>query len=375
MQIHKKYGLTRFINARGTFTPLGVSRSSDKIARASAEALSEFFVIEELQTVVSEAIARLTDAEAGTVTHCTAAGITLSVAAVMAGSTPDKVAALPDTTGMANRVVLPAGHAIDYGQSLLQALRLAGATPVLAGTDEACSTGDLEKELAHEDTAGLLLVSSRLVHGERVDFIEAVAAAHRRGVPAIIDGAAQDMRINELLAAGADIVLTSAHKYLAAPTAGLIIGRKEMIRAVRAHENGIGRAMKATKEGIIGVLTALEEREQLDLNSWRNEQDEKVTGFVAQANELPGIKARLVPDPSGMPFSRACLTLNPLQSGMDARELAHVLRTGVPQIWVMEHKVDANQLYLELVPLTDSELQVILARLATVLSRKGKQKV
>ena len=61
----------------------------------------------------------------------------------------------------------------------------------------------------------------------------------------------------------ADLVLVSAQKYLASPTAGLIIGRKRLVHACRAHEKGIGRAMKATKEAVIGVLAALEERQNL----------------------------------------------------------------------------------------------------------------
>ena len=373
MQIHKKYGFTKIINARGTFTPLGVSRSSKEVAGAAAAALSEFFVIDELQDLASEVIARLTGAEAATVTHCAAAGITLSAAAAIAGSAPDKVAALPNTTGMANRVVLPAGHSINYGGSLLQALRLAGAIPVLAGTDVACSIGDLNQALMHPDTACLLLVSSRLVRGEMVDPVEAVAAAHYRGVPAIIDGAAQDLRIKELLATGADIVLLSAQKYLAAPTAGLVIGRNEIVNAVRAHEIGIGRAMKATKESIIGVLTAIEERERLDLSEWISLQEEKVKGFIAQANEIPGISAMAVRDPSGLPVLRACLTVDPMGAGMDARALVHALRQGSQPIWVMEHNIDKEQLFLELVPLVDEEIQVILLQLTAILSEAQNQ--
>ncbi|MEV7192750.1 aminotransferase class V-fold PLP-dependent enzyme [Streptomyces sp. NPDC093510] len=76
---------------------------------------------------------------------------------------------------------------------------------------------DLEDALAHPDTACLLLVSSRLVRGADVPLAEAVAAAHRRGVPAVVDGAAQDLRIGELPATGADLVLVSGQKYLGPP--------------------------------------------------------------------------------------------------------------------------------------------------------------
>ena len=81
---------------------------------------------------------------------------------------------------------------------------------------------------------------------------KAVKLAKNLGVPTIIDGAAQDFRIEELLETGADVVLVSGQKYLASPTAGLVFGKREYVDAVRAQDKGIGRGMKATKEAIIG---------------------------------------------------------------------------------------------------------------------------
>ena len=387
MKIHDRYALTRVINAAGAFTPLGVSRSSAAVGRAAGEALGEFFVMDELQEAAGAAIARLSGGEAGAVTHCVAAAITLCVAAAVAGGAAARVAALPDTTGMPTRVVIPAGHVIDYGHSILQAIRLAGATPVVAGSERRCTIEDLEAELAHgetapdetahgetapdetaqDETACLLLVSSRLTRGEAVDLAGAVAAAHRRGVPAIVDGAAQDLRIGELLATGADLVLVSAQKYLAAPTAGLVIGRADLVAAVRAHEKGIGRAMKASKEAICGVLAAIEEREATDPAAWQRAQDEKVAGFVRRAETLPGVGAAVVADPTGAPFSRARLTIVPTRAGMDAAALAQALMSGTPPVWVMKQGLDEGQVNLELVPLHAGEVETILARLAEIL--------
>jgi uncharacterized pyridoxal phosphate-dependent enzyme len=367
MEIHKQYRLTHVINASGTYTPLGVSRSSEHVRRLVAEALGEFFVIDELQAVLSQEIASMTGAEAGAATHCVAAGITLSIAAAMAGDAPDAVAALPDAGGMPNRVVIPAGHEVNYGHSILTDIRLAGATPVIAGSDAACRAHDLEVALAHDRTACLLLVSSRLVRGQPIDLAEAVAAAHRRGVPAIIDGAAQDMRIEALLATGADIVLVSAHKYLASPTAGLIVGKRGLVQACRAHERGIGRAMKATKEAILGVLAALDERRQLDMEAWRAEQSAKVDWFIRRANRIRGIHATALPDPAGMPFSRVCLQVDSTPGGWNAAVLAKVLKAGVPSVWMMEQAANDGILMLELVPLSEDEMRVIVERIAAAI--------
>ncbi len=367
--LHERFGLTRVINAAGTFTPVGVSRSSEAVARATAEALRHFLVIEELQAAADRALARHAGAEAGAVTHCVAAGITQAIAAAMAGSDPERVAALPDTSGMADRVVIPAGHAVDYGHPILTDIRLAGATPVVAGSERGCSLADIEVALSHRGTACLLLVSSRLTRGQPLDFAEAVAMAHRHGVPAIIDGAAQDLRMRELLATGADLALFSAHKYLASPTAGLIVGRRDLVRACRAQERGIARAMKPGKEAIAGVLAALEEREQLDLPRWRASQRVKVAHFIGQAGTIPGIRATEVPDPAGMPLSRVSLEILPGGPRWNAVALAAALRDGDPSIRTMDRAAAQGRLLLELVPLQEDELQAILDRIAA-LSRE-----
>jgi L-seryl-tRNA(Ser) seleniumtransferase len=366
--LHERFGLTRVINAAGTFTPVGVSRSSEAVARATAAALGDFFVIEELQAAADRALAKHAGADAGTVTHCAAAGITQAIAATMTGSDPERVAALPDSSGMADRVVIPAGHAVDYGHPILTDIRLAGATPVVAGNERGCSLADIESALAHRGTACLLLVSSRLTRGQPIDLAEAIAAAHRRGVPAIIDGAAQDLRMRELLATGADLAIFSAHKYLASPTAGLIVGRRELVQACRAQERGIARAMKPSKEAIAGVLAALEEREQLDLPRWRASQRVKVAHFIGQANTIPGIRASEAPDPSGMPFSRISLEVSPAGRRWDAVALAAALRDGTPSIRTMDRAATQGRILLELVPLEDDELQAILDRIAAIAS-------
>ncbi len=340
-----------------------MSRSSPAVRAAVADALGEYFVIDELQAAVSARVAGLTGAEAAAVVHCTAAAIAISVAAAMAGEAPDRVQRLPDASEMPNQVVIPAGHVVDYGQSILTAIRLAGATPVIAGAVARCEIVDVERALAGERTACLLLVSSRLTRGEPVDLAAAVAAAHARGVPAMIDGAAQDFRLPELLATDADLVLLSAQKYLAAPTAGLIVGRTALVRACRAQERGIGRGMKASKEALVGVLAALEEREALDLPAWQAEQARKVDWFVAQAGGIPGIVASVTPDTSGLPFSRVRLQVGPSHRLASAATLAAALRQGAPSIWVMDHAAADGHVLLELVSLRDDEMGEIILKL------------
>ena len=129
MPFQKSQNLSDVINARGTFTPLGVSRSSSVVCGAVVEALSNYFIIDELQDLASKSISKFANSEAATVTHCAASGITISIAATMTGLSQERIAALPNTKGMADCVIIPSGHCVNYGHSILQAIRISGATP------------------------------------------------------------------------------------------------------------------------------------------------------------------------------------------------------------------------------------------------------
>ncbi len=65
-----------------------------------------------------------------------------------------------------------------------------------------------------------------------------------------------------------------------------------------------------------------------------------------------------------MPFSRVCLTMATRGNGWDASALAAKLREEDPPIWLMDHAAAAGQLFLELVPLRQGEMQTIIDRLA-----------
>lgn len=363
MPFLEQYNFTHVINARGTFTPLGVSRSSKYICDAIADALSNYFVIDELQDIASKSISDFAGTEAATVTHCVASAITVSVAATITGTSQEAIASLPETKGMANHVIIPSCHCVNYGHSILQAIRISGAIPAIAGEGAHCSLEDIEQQIVSNNACCLLLVSSKLVKGKSLDLKEAVRIAHKYNVPAIIDGAAQDFRIKELIKTNADLVLVSAQKYLAAPTAGLVMGGIDLVKAVRAQDKGVGRGMKATKEALIGVLAAIQERDKLDLTEWRKLQQHKVNNFITRANTIAGLHARLEVDPTGLPFSRAHIRIDPKVSRLDARSLADNLKSGNPSIWVMDQNAMEAELSFELVQTTNDEIDLILKRL------------
>lgn len=187
-------------------------------------------------------------------------------------------------------------------------------------------------------------------------------------MPAIIDGAAQDWRVQELLATGCDALVVSGHKYMASPTAGLVLGTRDFVAAVRAQERGIGRAMKVGKEALLGVLAALDRRSTVDRDTWEALECQRARRVAAAIDKLPGLRAVPVPDSVGMPFERVAVTVDPGVVGTDAQGLAARLANGSPSVRVMSHELGDGRLVLEVVGFTELEERCVVAALEAALA-------
>lgn len=369
MDLFKKYKLRRVINACGKMTALAGAKVLPEIAAAAAESFSHFFELDELQAAAGRIIAEATGAESGCVTACTAAGITLSVAAGMTGSSLPRVLQLPDPTGMPHKVLIQKGHCVNYGNPITQAIRLAGATPVEMGVVNRCTKDEIRYALESGDVVGIVHVESHhTVRYGWVELGEVVGLAHEFGVPVIVDGAAQDHRLRELIGLGADIVLTSAHKYLCSTTGGIVAGRKELIEAVYLQNRGIGRPMKAGKEAIIGAMAALEYRGREDVGAWTAEQDRKVQRILDSLSDLPGLQLQVDPDPNGCPFSRVRITPNGNVVNHTAASLRDALAAGDPTIVVRAHHTDEGYINIDAIEMTDEEIDYTCQRIRSIVN-------
>ena len=94
--------------------------------------------------------------------------------------------------------------------------------------------------------------------------VKAIAPiAKAKGVPILVDAAAEILTIpNVHLQNGATLVAYSGGKCLRGPqTAGLLLGRKDLVRAAWVHSaphHGFTRSLKVGKEDAIGMLMAVE---------------------------------------------------------------------------------------------------------------------
>ncbi len=365
--IHENLDTPRVINARGPYTPLGVSLSPEPVIEAVAESLRHFFVMSDLRHVVGEKLAELTGAEFGAVSHCTAASITLSVAAVMCGNDDACIAQLPNADGLKSTFIIQGGHCVNYGQPIEQAVRLSGADIVVAGSADTCSEKELQTALETDGVGGLVLVQSRLCTGNMVPLGKAISMAQEKGLPVILDAAAQDLVMDEVLALGADLTLFSAQKYLSSITAGVVLGRRDLVKAVARQETGIGRGMKAGKEALIGALVAFQQRKKMDFDLWIQEQKKKSDYFANYLSRLEPLEGDIVPDPSGNPFHRVRVKIDPKACDKPASQIAELLAASDPVLIVHDHDDQDNSLTFEIISLDEQDIEVMVSLLAVIV--------
>ena len=277
---YEKLGIRPLINARGTYTYVGGSLELPEVRRAVEAASHQFVDMFELQHAAGRRLAEISGAEFGMVTSGAAAAMATAVAAVLAGTDPNKIWQLPDTTGMKNEVIMLGGrNAFD------SALRLAGGKLVIAP--------------GQADLAGAITSQTALVYttwrDERVQ--EALKVTKAAGVPLLVDASSAVPpfeNFTKFAKWGVDLYCISGGKGLGGPQcSGLLLGRKDLIEAGMANsapwEGAVCRSMKVGKEEIMGILAAVEYWAKADLNALNKEWRGRVERVAKLAETVPGV--------------------------------------------------------------------------------------
>jgi L-seryl-tRNA(Ser) seleniumtransferase len=267
VSFYKGLGLEPVINAATTLTVLGGSLMPDDVLDAMNDAAGSFVDMHELHVAAGKRLAELTNNEAAYVTSGCASAIVLAVLGIRTGGDPSAILTYPGHGEAPHEVIMHAAHRIPYDA----AVALAGATIRQIGDIRHTDPWELDAAIT-DKTAAVLYVAGSHLPQVALPLKEVVDIAHERGVPVVVDAAAQLPPVENLWHftrdEGADVVLFSGGKALRGPQAsGLMVGRADLIEAAR--QNGApysrwARAMKVGKEEIAGLVTAVARFVSLD---------------------------------------------------------------------------------------------------------------
>ena len=360
--IYEQIGLRRVINASGHMTKLGVSTISQETGAAMVAAAQNFVVIDELIDKVGELISTHTGAEDSCVTSCASAGIMIATAALIAGDDLGLIERMPDSAGLPNEIILQKGHAVNFGAPIEQMIRLGGGIPVLAGQSNQTWAGHIES-LINEKTAGLFYCKSHHVQQEStLSLKEMIEVAHKHNLPIYVDAAAEE-DIRRYVALGADMVIYSGAKAIEACTSGFITGRKDLIAKCKLQYKGIGRATKIGKEGMMGLVAALEQYDNKDTAKDGARQREITAKLVEELSKLDYLKVSIQQDNAGREIYRAKLDVIPQKSKYTASEIVKRLESGTPAVYTRNHFVDQGTILIDPRTMLPGDTELIIQRL------------
>lgn len=365
--IFARYGLTPIINASGTETTKGASPVCKEVLEAVQALVPHSVDMLELQSVACRVIADAFGCEGGLVVNCSAAGISTAVAACMTGTDLARAERLPDATGMKSEIILQRGHNITYGGYITQNVAVTGARVVEIGAATECGAYQLAAAITPDTAAVLHVVSHHTVQSGLISLEEVCRVAHERGVPVIVDGAAEpEPRL--FLRAGADLVITSMHKSFAGLTGATVAGRLDLIKACLYQEKGIGRPMKVGKEGVISAIAAVERWARLDRDQIRAALQQRLERGKATLEALPGIKVEIETDSTSGLFARLLLHVDAPAAGLTAYDLSAGLTARRPSIAVRTLMADIGLLQVDLRRADDDTADHIIRSIEQVIA-------
>lgn len=326
----KELGVRTFINAAGTYTALTSSLMTEEVKNAYLYASTQFVNLNELHDRVGERLAQLLRCEAAMVTSGAASAITLGTAGVLTGMDAAKIDKIPgDLTGMKSEVIIQKSHRVGYDH----AIRNTGIKLI-----EVETLAQFEKAVS-EKTAMFWFLNYANPAGQIKDK-EFVALGKKYNIPTFNDCAADVPPVDNLwkyTEMGFDLVAFSGGKGLQGPqSAGLLLGRKELIQAARANAvpngNTIGRGMKVNKEEMLSLLVAVENYLIKDFDSEWKMWEAQINHIQQEVSGIPGVKTEIhIPEIANhVPSIRLYLDTQKLKYSPDSLRLA--LRNGHPSI-------------------------------------------
>ena len=331
-KLYESVGVRPFINCKGTYTILTGSQSLPEVKQAMMEASKHYVHLDELMEGVSKRIAEITKAEYGIVTAGCAAAIAHATAACIAGADPEKMQRLPKLDGMKDQVVMPryARNVYDH------AARMTGVTVIEVETE-----AQMRAALGPK-TAMVMIMSQPAAEKGPLSIENTARITREKNIPLLVDAAAETLTIPNIhLNHGATMVAYSGGKCMRGPqAAGLLLGPKDILKAAwlnSAPHHAFGRALKAGKEEIMGMLAALEMWAVRNQDAEWKQWESWLAYIKDRACKVPGVTSEIVlPEDLSNHAPQLRLKWDAAKLGITGKEVARALDKGSPRIYLAD---------------------------------------
>jgi L-seryl-tRNA(Ser) seleniumtransferase len=326
---YDKLGVTKIINAAGTYTFLTASIMPPQVQAAVAQAAKYPVRLEALQKAASQYLATKLKCEGALVTAGAASALTLGTAACITVSNPSAIHKMPvDMAGLKNEVIVQKSHRYDYDHALLNCGIRFVEVETLADYERAFTDKTVMTHFFNAAEEG------------RISREDWVRVAHQHNIPCFNDAAADVPPISNLWAysqMGFDLVTFSGGKGMRGPqNAGLLLGRKDLIDAAIANNSpiseSIGRGMKVAKEQIIGMVAAVDWFTDQSEETMQAEFRSRGEKIIAHLKSIPTLQAAIVVPEIANHVPHLVLDYDHSRIKISAREVADQLRQGKPSI-------------------------------------------
>jgi len=285
--VYESLGVKPLINGRGTFTIIGGSMELPEVRAAKTAANVQYAQLDELMDAAGKRLAELTGAEWGMVSAGCAAAMSHATAACVAGGNPDLHVRIPNLAGFPKDEVIIPTHSRNVYDA---AIRAVGVKVIEVDSPEALQLAIGPK------TAMIYLFAGPRTESGPMSTESICTIAKRHNVPVFVDAAAEILTIpNVHLQSGATLVGYSGGKYIRGPqSAGLLLGRKDLVRAAWVHSaphHGYARAMKVGREEIVAMVVAVESWVKRDHAAEWKQWVARCDHIAGQLSKIKGVQA------------------------------------------------------------------------------------
>lgn len=289
----RMFGLRTVINASGPVTALGGTLLSREVTEAMAEASRGFVDLNALYAAAGNRLARFARTEAAMVTSGAFAAMTLGAAACLAGTDPDRLAALPEADWPRREALIQRLHSTAYDQ----AYRNAGMTIVYVDTEEELRAAIGERTAM---IAGLVN-TDKMTDPGIIPLERLVSIGRGAGVPVLFDASfsvthcSSPSSLWRYTQMGADLLAISGGKGLHGPqSTGILAGRADLVATARKLASPIpaslGRGMKVDKEEVVGLVVAIDQFLARDAGAIYRRDVARVETMKRHMRDIPGIR-------------------------------------------------------------------------------------